>query len=504
MSELADRYRPMIEHDREQAIHELLNLTRIEPTSVEAHALLTLAYQRCMDFAACAEAARAVLRLEPMHADALHQLALSQTMLDDDAGALETYRGIWETTRTAMAGHSVGLMLHRLGRLDEAREHLDSFLPHLPFDNLHFLTTARSLMRICRDQGRPLESDHHAHALIVRCRRHPLTVSSHLLDRDQSSAFPEWIRLTEKARLADLLTRSRDVDPGGRFPETFDLPRQREGLLAYAASAPAGTLLIAKPVRGSGGQGISVTNDVASVADRHDVVVQRYLDRPYLIDGRKGHLRIYALITSLDPLRAYVYDDGIVRFAPEPYDPRPERLSDISMHVTNTALHHGHPGLVISENPDEEDVGAIWSLSAVLQRMGAEGHEPAKVLGEIRDLVGWFLRHVEREGLFARQAARAPARAFGPKLLGFDILLDADAHPWLIEIQTSPAATGTPLVNKINGELFTTIFNMTVGVLAEDDTSLHGLAALREPAGIFRREAEIESDAKGRFHPIWD
>jgi tetratricopeptide (TPR) repeat protein len=504
MSELADRYRPMIEHDREQAIHELLNLTRIEPTSVEAHALLTVAYQRCMDFAASAEAARAVLRLEPTHADALHQLALSQTMLDDDAGALETYRGIWETTRTAMAGHSIGLMLHRLGRLDEARDHLDSVLPQLPFDNLHFLTTARSLMRICRDQGRPLESDHHAHALILRARRQPLAVSSQLLDRDQSSAFPEWIRLAEKARLADLLTRSRAVDPGGRFPETFDLPRRREELIAFAAAAPQGTLLIAKPVRGSGGQGISVTDDVTTVADRHDVVVQRYLDRPYLIDGRKGHLRIYALITGLEPLRAYVYDEGIVRFAPEPYDSRRDRLTDISMHVTNTALHHGHPGLVISENPDEEDVGAIWSLSAVLRRLAADGHDRETVLGGIRELIGWFLRQVEREGLFARQAARGPARAFGPKLLGFDVLLDADAHPWLLEIQTSPAATGSPLVNKINGELFTTIFNMSVGVLAEDDTSLHGLAALREPVGLVRREIEIESDARGRFRPIWD
>ena len=39
-----------------------------------------------------------------------------------------------------------------------------------------------------------------------------------------------------------------------------------------------------------------------------------------LIDGFKYDLRIYVAITSVNPLRVYVYDEGICWFATEKYD----------------------------------------------------------------------------------------------------------------------------------------------------------------------------------------
>lgn len=41
----------------------------------------------------------------------------------------------------------------------------------------------------------------------------------------------------------------------------------------------------------------------------------RYLHKPYLISGNKFDLRIYVYVTSYDPLRIYIFNDGLVRFA---------------------------------------------------------------------------------------------------------------------------------------------------------------------------------------------
>jgi len=78
-------------------------------------------------------------------------------------------------------------------------------------------------------------------------------------------------------------------------------------------------------------------------------VVQRYMHKPYLIDGLKFDMRIYVLVAGIDPLRIFVYEEGLARFATEEYrPPRSENLDNKFMHLTNYAINKESPNFIFN------------------------------------------------------------------------------------------------------------------------------------------------------------
>lgn len=50
--------------------------------------------------------------------------------------------------------------------------------------------------------------------------------------------------------------------------------------------------------------------------------VQEYIDKPFLINKRKFDIGVYVTLTSLNPLRLYIYDsDALLRFCANDYHP---------------------------------------------------------------------------------------------------------------------------------------------------------------------------------------
>ena len=501
MATLADDLRQTIERDQWAARPLLHYLVGRLPRSVEARALLAQSYLRSLEAAPALEHYRIASALEPGNLMLRHQMGLCATALGDYEAALTIFRDANAVQANEHSQSMMGLMLHRLGRAGEAIKTYSDLLGRMKRDHLEYPHALRGLAMTLRDAGLPLAADRYLSELITLYRLDPLRIAGLIAERDNSIDHPGWTQFASKSELALALGRTLGKPWSPRFPATFLMPEDRDALLAHAAENPQ-ALFIAKPRRGTGGQNMTISRDANALAGLADVVVQRYVERPYLVDGRKGHVRLHGVVTSLEPFRAYLHAEGVVRFAPEPYDASEAGLADVHAHVTNTALHHGHPKLVVSQNAEEENVGAVWSLTAYLDRLKADGVDVAALREELKGLARGFLRMVHAEGVFAAQA-KFPRRAFAPKLFGLDVLIDADARPWLIEAQRKPAMAGSPLVTKIAGKAMTAIFEMASGFTFDDAMPAERIASLaKDRAAALQREAEHEFAFRGQFEPL--
>ena len=103
---------------------------------------------------------------------------------------------------------------------------------------------------------------------------------------------------------------------------------------------------IAKPNSGKGGEGIFLIDNFKSLpknlySNQHsDLLVQRYIKTPLLLENKKFDLRLYVLIKGFDPIEAYLCDEGLARMCTEDYrQPNAANMKNMFMHLTNFTLN---------------------------------------------------------------------------------------------------------------------------------------------------------------------
>ena len=219
-------------------------------------------------------------------------------------------------------------------------------------------------------------------------------------------------------------------------------------------------------------------------------LLQQPVDDPMLIGARKFSVRLYALCTSGEPLRVYVHTDGFALFASHEYNTS-TASSDRLAFLTNAHVNAHASRSDSSSSPHAEGGGeggerlaaassvgvdrAVarslglslpphtqrWTLTELVsfvearQRLVAKGRSRSGRSGASSD--GSLLRALHRLVLLTFVAARPQLRRAaaeslealglsGPheyaatfELAAFDVMLDAEAKPWLLEVNTSPS-----------------------------------------------------------------
>ena len=125
--------------------------------------------------------------------------------------------------------------------------------------------------------------------------------------------------------------------------------------------------LIIKPEASAQGKGIYIANKFEDVKSIHNTIAQTYIKDPLLIDGLKFDLRIYVVVAGCDPLRIYIHEEGLARFATELYqNPVNENMQNRFMHLTNYAVNKLSEKFVQNDGNSEENCHKR-SLSSVLK-----------------------------------------------------------------------------------------------------------------------------------------
>nr|XP_029721184.1 tubulin polyglutamylase TTLL13-like [Aedes albopictus] len=317
--------------------------------------------------------------------------------------------------------------------------------------------------------------------------------------------FPGMFEICRKDLLARNLNRMQKQFPTEYqiFPKTWVFPADLGEAIAYSRTHRSKTYIL-KPDQGSQGRGIFLTKNLKEINPRDRMICQVYIHRPLLIDGYKFDLRVYTLVTSTDPLRIFVYKEGLARFATYKYrEPCITNTSNNFMHLTNYSVNKYSRCF-----SNDDEAGSKRRFATLNRILTSEGYDIAELWNNIDDVIvktilsAWqVLRHTYQASFPTHDIIQA---CF--EILGFDILIDHRLKPYILEVNHSPSFHTDEAIDKeIKEALIHDTFVMLnlngevkKRVLEEDKRRIQNrlLQRLREYSKSKEASKESSSDSK--------
>lgn len=192
---------------------------------------------------------------------------------------------------------------------------------------------------------------------------------------------------------------------------------------------------ILKPGENSNrGNGIVITDNIKEIRDYiesnssfHTIVVQKYIENPFLINKRKFDIRLYVLITSVNGvLQCYFYNEGYLRTASKEFSLK--TLDNKYIHLTNDAIQQHCDEYGKFENGNKLSYS---DFQRYLDSHNLNINFCGDVLPRIKTVVKDTIN-----ASFSKLDSKRGFHTF--EILGYDFLLDSNLKPWLLEVNTNP------------------------------------------------------------------
>ena len=213
--------------------------------------------------------------------------------------------------------------------------------------------------------------------------------------------------------------------------ETYILPEDKEIIKKKFKNYKLSNnnLWIYKPADERLGIGIKFLKNFTNINDTG--VITKYIHNPLLLYGKKFDLRLYVLVTSFLPLKIYFNKEGLVRVTTNDYNLDEKNFNNSYIHFTHTLINMENKNFTHPEFFTDER-GHLWSMEALKNYIERKGKSYDKLYNDIKDLI--IKSIISAEDIFIKESRE---KYFGKRvstLIGYDILIDDNLKPWLLEM----------------------------------------------------------------------
>lgn len=238
---------------------------------------------------------------------------------------------------------------------------------------------------------------------------------------------------------------------GWNLPEEYDALREfYEKRRQEAAGGDPSFPVILKPSLQACGNGIRCITDIDQLS-RDDPfleiksVAQHYIPNPVLLDGFKVTFRIYVLVSSVSPLRAYIYPNGLGRICSHRFTTDLASFSDLFAHLTNYDINKHNLGDFLETSQNGEKMaengvstdGLRTDFLTVLQYLKRQGYDTDLLWERMKRVTGLTLLATNPK-ISSVATSQTKYRNTTFEILGFDFLVDDQMEPWILEVNHGP------------------------------------------------------------------
>ena len=217
--------------------------------------------------------------------------------------------------------------------------------------------------------------------------------------------------------------------------ETYSFPEEKETIMKkfhnYSLKN-ANDLWMIKPKLGSLGSNIRILKDISSI-NLKNYILTKYLTNSYLIRGYKNDFRFHGLVTSIKPLKLYLYNEGFVRLASEKYNLSVSFNQNDFAILTNIFINmknkNSYKYPINISNIEESN---LWNFETFQKYCENNDINYNKIFSEVGDIFIKTMLSVRGKLIENIKKYKLNYSNFY-HLIGFDIIFDENLKPYLLE-----------------------------------------------------------------------